>query len=58
MSSDEELIMIDKSPFLPAESDIERVIERIVKEAKEVGRAPCDVKLIECVEVTSLGTIN
>merc|ERR1712130_49209 len=46
---------MDKSPFLPAESDIEHVVKRIVEEAHEVGRAPGDVKLEECVERLQFG---
>ena len=53
MSSDEELIIIDKSPTLPTLKEIDRVVRRIVIEARENGSEPKDVKLKDCIEVCS-----
>jgi len=50
MSSDEELIIIDKSPTLPTLKEIDRVVRRIVIEARENGSEPKDVKLKDCIE--------
>ena len=52
MSDDDDLIVLDKSPNLPTLRQIDKVVQKVVKEAKENGIPVKDVRLRECVEVS------